>query len=87
VDIERFYRIIDRHLFDSIYAFLDQKGVDTSEVKLQMQLIVNGIINNGTVLAGTMVGVANQQINNGAGAANASFPSGAPTGAPAATGK
>ncbi|TMK49150.1 MAG: hypothetical protein E6G66_09355 [Actinobacteria bacterium] len=84
LDVERFYRIIDRHLFDSIYAFLKLKGVDTSELKLQMQLVVNGIVNNGTVLAGTMVGVANQHVHNGTSAGNSFSAAGTTTGAPGA---
>lgn len=82
LDVERYYRIIDRHLFDSISAFLQKKGVDTSELKLQMQLVVNGIVNNGTVFAGSMAGVVNQQVHNGASAGNGFFPAGASAGAP-----
>jgi hypothetical protein len=41
VDIERLQKIIDRHLFASISEFLKEKGVDTSELELNMQFIVN----------------------------------------------
>jgi hypothetical protein len=41
MDIERFHKIIDRHLLASLSEFLKSQGVDTTELDQRMQVIVN----------------------------------------------
>jgi hypothetical protein len=41
MDIERFQKIMDRHLLTTISEFLEEKGVDTRELEQRMQFIIN----------------------------------------------
>jgi hypothetical protein len=41
MDIERIHKVIDRHLLTSIVRFLQEKGVDTSELELMARFIIN----------------------------------------------
>jgi hypothetical protein len=41
MDIERIHKVIDRHLLTSIVRFLQEKGVDTSEVEPMTRFIIN----------------------------------------------
>jgi hypothetical protein len=39
LDVERFTKVIDRHLLDTIRFFLEEKGVDVGELRLRMRSI------------------------------------------------
>jgi hypothetical protein len=41
MDIERIHKVIDRHLLTSIVRFVQEKGVDTSELEQMTRLIIN----------------------------------------------
>jgi hypothetical protein len=41
VDIERYRKVIERHLLSSLSDFLSRKGVDTRELEQRIQVIVN----------------------------------------------
>ena len=41
MDIERFHKIIDRHILASLAEFLKAQGVDVTELEQRMQVIVN----------------------------------------------
>src|SRR5207249_5576855 len=43
MDIERFHKIIDRHLLTSIRQFLKGRSVDTSELERSMRFIINQV--------------------------------------------
>jgi hypothetical protein len=54
-DIGRFHNIVDKHLLTSLCAFLEERGVDTSELKRT----IRSIINNGVWINGNQTGPVN----------------------------
>jgi hypothetical protein len=51
LDKEMYLKVVERRLIDTILAFLDEKGVDTSDLRQQSQHIYNnGVIVNGGAL-------------------------------------
>jgi hypothetical protein len=59
LDKERYIKILERHVLDSIAQFLDERGIDTSELKRTQQFIVNSgiIVSGGSSVAATSLAV------------------------------
>jgi hypothetical protein len=51
-DIGRFHNIVDKHLLTNLCAFLEERGVDTSELKRT----IRSIVNNGVWINGNQTG-------------------------------
>jgi hypothetical protein len=57
LDKELYHKVVERRLIDAILAFLDDKGVDTSDLRQQSQHIYNNgvIVSGGTLQAQNVV--------------------------------
>jgi hypothetical protein len=71
IDSDMYAKIVERQILDTIVAFLDEHGIDTSDIKERRTTIMNsGTIINATVegnVSGT-VAVAGQSVSTGGGA-------------------
>jgi hypothetical protein len=73
LDREMYLKVIDRCLLDALIAFLDDKGVDTSDLRERQTTILNsGVIMTGGSIHGTSIamGASGHALTHGRGAAS-----------------
>ncbi len=77
MDIAQYQRVIEKQLFETLIAFLESKGIDTSDLKDQRQ----AILNNGMIVTGGEVNAGNIAVGNQAQAGSANGAGGGAKGA------